>query len=233
MSKSLFEIVSKEIEAEINSCTVGTKLPSERELAIKYGVSRNILREVMRSFSEKGIVQIISGKGTYVADLMSQKFTQNLETILLSNESTLQDIVEVRESLETAIFIKLMETATEADFEKFDEIYDKLEKSRSNISQYIYYDIEFHISLAKATKNSVYPLLVSSLYEISDKKLFLLTQLYPLRIDSAQEEHKGLLQAIKNKDEAALREIAHYHFNISDFFDGAYSEKNGVTMKYK
>lgn len=212
MAKYLFDHLSKIIEEEIKTIPVGEKIPSERTLVTKYGVSRNIIREVLKSFAERGIIEIIPGKGAMVVDLTAQKFTQNLEQIIEKKKTSIKDIVEVRESLEIQVFLKAMERATEEDYVVLGSLIDKMEEAKDNPELYNKYDIEFHLALADATKNKMYSFLIYNLYELTDKQLFLITKVNPEMMESAQVEHRGILEAIKEKDATRMLELAHVHF---------------------
>lgn len=212
MAEFLSERVFRKLEKEIKSLEIGDKLPSEREFVSKYGVSRNIIREVLKKFEEMGMIEIIPGSGARKVDKRNKKFAENLEKMLLNNGTTLKDLVEVRESLETQIFLLDMHRADENDFKKLWEIYDAMDRSMDNPMKYHEHDIEFHIALAEATKNRMYSFLIYNLYEITEKQLFLITEYSPEAIFSAQIEHKGLLEAIKNQDEDRVKNISHIHF---------------------
>jgi len=225
MADFLYKNVSNQLEETIKDIPVGTKLPSEREMAIEYGVSRNVLRESLRLLSEKGILNIMPGKGVYVAADEKQKFTNRLEDYLLRNDSSLTDIVEVRQTLELAVFQKAVERATDDDIKKLEKIYQKMEDNRNNISKFNESDMQFHICLAKCTKNSVYPIFINTFYQLTDKKLFMITQLYPIRVVSAQREHMALINAIKNRDIETAIKIGQKHFDISDILSGEIKNK--------
>ncbi|MDD3173380.1 MAG: FadR/GntR family transcriptional regulator [Herbinix sp.] len=225
MEDFLYKNVAREIETKIKDKEVGTKLPSERELAVTYGVSRNVLREALKLLSEKGLLKIMPGKGIYVAADDKQKFTNRLEDYLLRNDSSLLDFVEVRQTLELAVFQKAVDRATQEDIKVLENIYQEMENSRNNISKFNKLDMQFHIQLANCSKNTIYPIFINSFYQLTDKKLFMITQLYPIRVDSAQREHLALIKAIKdrNKDEAV--KIGYKHFNISDIISGEIKNK--------
>lgn len=212
MSPYLSNRLSRVIEEEIKSIPVGENLPSERALGARYGASRNVIREVLKGFEERGMIEIIPGKGARVVDFSKQKFTQNLEQIIERNKTSIKDIVEVRESLEIQVFLKAMERATEQDYEILGDLIDKMESAKDDPELYNKYDIEFHLALADATKNSMFSFLIYNLYELTDKQLFLITKINPEIMESAQIEHKGILEAIKNRDAERILEIAHVHF---------------------
>ena len=67
-SKTLSQRIEEEIEGAIRSKKLksGEKLPTEIELSKSYGVSRNALREALRSLNSKGLIRIEKGRGMFV-----------------------------------------------------------------------------------------------------------------------------------------------------------------------
>ncbi len=207
------ERILKNLEDEIRNMEVGESLSSERVLSQRFGVSRNIIREVLKTLAERGMIEILPGKGAFVVDNTNKMFSQNLERILARRNTTLKDIVEVREALETQIFLLDSERATEDDYREFWRIYDLLEANRNNPEEYSKYDIMLHNAFAKATRNAIYTLFVDTLYDITDRQIFLINKECPDYIESSQAEHKGLIEAIKNGDKEKIKAIAHVHFS--------------------
>jgi Transcriptional regulators len=220
MTNLIYNDISVQLEEKIRGMEVGEKLPSERTMAEMFGVSRNMLRESLRLLSEKGIIEIRPGKGVYVADKKDKKLVEQLESLLFDQENSLIDIVEARETLELAVLLKAVEKADREDIQTLEEIFKHMEEARNNVKVFNEHDIEFHVRLAKSTKNSMFPLLISTLYNLTDRKLFRLTELYPSRVVSAQREHRSIISAIRNRDMELAREVARKHFNIKDILDG-------------
>lgn len=207
------ERILKSLEDEIKSLKVGDSLSSERVLSQRFGVSRNIIREVLKTLAERGMIEILPGKGAFVVDNTNKMFSQNLERILAQRNTSLRDIVEVREALETQIFLLDSERATEEDYSEFWRIYNLLEANRNNPEEYSRYDIMLHNAFAKATRNAIYTLFVDTLYDLTDRQIFLINKECPDYIESSQIEHKGLIEAIKNGDKEKIKAIAHVHFS--------------------
>lgn len=220
MTTFLYKNISEQLEAKIRELPVGQKLPSERNMAEEYGVSRNVLREALRVLNEKRLIEIQPGRGAYVADKKNEKLADRLESILFENKSGLIDIVEVRESLELSIFTKAVEKANTNNIKVLEKIYQLMEENKLNVKKYNEFDSQFHIQLAKCTQNSIFPILISTLYNITDKKLFRITELYPSRINSAQREHLDIINAIKTRDVKMAKDVAKIHFNIEDILSG-------------
>ena len=225
MAGFLYNDVAAKMETEIKNLAVGTKLPSEREMAAKYGVSRNVLREALRLLSEKGILVIQPGRGVYVADESRGKFADRLEDLLESSDSKLTDIVEVCRTLELGAVQKAVDKATAKDIDELLRLYDAMEKARDDIQEFNRLDRQFHVRLAKCTQNSIYQILLEAFFQLTDEKLFVLNQLFPSRINSAQREHKAFIQAIQQRDHAKAAAAAEQHFNINDILSGKIREK--------
>ena len=64
----LYTDIYKKLEQRIKGMSEGDKLPSERVMVQEYGVSRNVLREALVLLSDRGMIEIRPGKGSYVTD---------------------------------------------------------------------------------------------------------------------------------------------------------------------
>ena len=125
MATLLSNDIAECLEKKVRSMEVGEKLPSERKLAEELGVSRNMLRESLRALSDKGMIEILPGKGAYVSNKQEERLVDHLESILFDNQDNLQDIVEVRETLEMEGYARLGFCA------------ENLEPALDKISEYI------------------------------------------------------------------------------------------------
>ena len=218
MAKLLSDEITEKLESRIRNMRVGEKLPSERLLAEEIGVSRNMLRETLRVLSDKGMIEILPGKGAYVSNKQEERLVDYLESCLFGDENrdALLDVVEVRRVIEIEICLKVVERATENDITELERLYELMEKNRRNVRLYNEYDAAFHLQLATASHNSIYPPLLTSLFNISNRRMFLITELYPTRVDSSQREHFAMIEAIKNRDEKKIKQVALKHFSIDD-----------------
>lgn len=224
MAEFLYSNIAMKIEETMRDLPDGTKLPSEREMAVHYGVSRNVIREALRLLCEKGVLVSQPCRGVYVANQSTEKLANCLEDLLQDHQSPLTDIVEVRETLELSIVEKAIERATEQDIQELINIYQKMENANDRIHEFAELDRAFHIRLAQCTQNPVYTILINAFFQLTDEKLFLLTQMFPTRINSAQREHRKLIEAIQSKDRESALVTARKHFNVNDIMSGALKE---------
>lgn len=227
MATLLSSEILEKLEDRIREMEVGEKFPSERKMAEELGISRNMLRESLRVLSDKGLIEVIPGKGAYVSNRQDEKLADYLESIVFDNHNYLKDIVEVRSVLEMEVCLKAAKVATEEDIRELEMIYDQMESCRKHVKKFNECDVAFHLQIAKASHNSIYPALLSSLYTISERKFFIITEIYPTRVDSAQKEHRALIEAIRNHDRKSIKAVAGKHFDIQDILISQSKIKDG------
>lgn len=202
MNNFLYEDIVVDIKEQIESGKLieGEKLPSERMMVEKYGVSRNVIREALKVLSEKELVSIRPGKGAYVNILDNEQVFKKLELAVLASKSTLLEILDVREIVEKAIVQKAVEKAKPIDIEKLKDLYEKMQSHLILHTNFASEDAKFHEELANCSGNSMLKVLIKTFYTLTDKKLFLVSQLYSRKLEQAQCEHKVIIEAIEERD---------------------------------
>ena len=80
----LYEQIVQQIEESIvkGDLKPGDQLPAERELALRFGVSRTAVREAVKALREKGLVEAYSGRGTFITDGTTQAVRQSLDLMV-------------------------------------------------------------------------------------------------------------------------------------------------------
>ena len=117
-SVKVFERVAEQIEKRIldGELRVGDRLPTERELAEQFQVSRTAVREAMKILAQKGLVDMRPGRGTIVVD-GARAAMENSIGLLMKMKSgevgSSDNLVEVRAILETEIAALAAARATE------------------------------------------------------------------------------------------------------------------------
>src|SRR3970040_272025 len=103
----------------------GAQLPSERELAETFKVSRTSVREALRALETQGLVVSRTGTGTFVADLPIEALVSPLATLLMEEKSALSDIFETRKLIEPHIASLAAGRATKRDLERMKRILEE------------------------------------------------------------------------------------------------------------
>ena len=101
-TKKLSDEIMEQIESMLIDGTFlsGQKMPSERELALKFAVSRPSVREAIQKLEAKGLVERKQGGGTFVKRRMNTLITDPLMALLTTRPETQFDLLEFRHALE-------------------------------------------------------------------------------------------------------------------------------------
>ncbi|MBI2087350.1 MAG: FadR family transcriptional regulator [Deltaproteobacteria bacterium] len=196
----------------------GDQLPSERELAETFKVSRASVREALRALEAEGLVVSRTGSGTFVAELPVESLVESLATLLSKEKDLLSDIFEMRRLIEPQIASVAAERATQGDIEGMKRILEKQAESATKGGTGVEADTEFHFAIAQATQNQALEKLVSGLMEMLSPSREESLQT-PGRKEASLASHYGILSAIEAHDkdraeEAMLRHIEQVEENV-------------------
>lgn len=147
MPKQIADNIEQKIKDGV--LNVGDKLPTEPELVIEYGASRNTVREAVQSLIHAGILQAKQGNGTYVI----AKDRLQVDLFSLMSKTQKEDTIEVRTLLEEHIVESAILHVTDLDIQKIKEALNLRNADFEKIKEYTKADIDFHIAIAYATHN--------------------------------------------------------------------------------
>ena len=182
----------------------GDQLPSERELAETFKVSRASVREALRALETQGLVVSRTGTGTFVADLPIELLVAPLASLLIKHKKALADIFETRRLIEPRIASLAAERVTDRDIEQMRTILERQREEVSRGATGVEEDAEFHFSIGRATQNQALEKLVSGLMDIlSDSREESLQT--PGRSQASLESHLKILSAIEEHDTEKAR----------------------------
>ena len=209
----LYEQIVEQIEESIlkGALKPGDQLPAERELAVRFGVSRTAVREAIKALHQKGLVEAYSGRGTFITDGTSRAIQQSLDLMIkIGQPDNSIHLEEVREILEPEIAALAATRIEESQVALMREAILVMDRQRQDPDAYIEADLDFHLSLAEAAAN---PLILS----LIDSIVGLLRE-QRLRIfevaggpDRGQVHHRSILQAIEHRDPAKARAAMKAH----------------------
>src|SRR5690554_3440569 len=108
----------------------GERLPSEKDLAVRFGVSRPALREALRTLNGLGLVTQ-TREGAVVSTRDERFFAEPLSWLLLLNRVTVRELFEARKVLEVQIVGLAAHRATERDLQRIADEQERLRRSRT------------------------------------------------------------------------------------------------------
>lgn len=191
----------------------GEKLPSERELAEMYGVSRVPVREALKTLEFLGIVQSIRGDGVYVQKIQVGDLLNKIDFAVQDGETDmLLELFEAREAIEVKAVQLAALRRTDQDIEEMQEAVFDMERDLLLNRDASFSSYKFHLGIVKASHNRVIYRIhdsLSDLLKLSRKKSLGVKG----RSGVALDFHKQLLQKIceQNAVEAGALMMEHLH----------------------
>lgn len=190
----------------------GDQLPPERELASIFKVSRHTVREALRILEQKNILISRPGSGTFIILEDESSAVEFLAKAIYREKNTLSEIFQFRELLEPQIAGLAARNATKKDIAIMEDILERQKTELGNAGVSKKLDEEFHLALARATGNSVLYQVVQLFGHILLKSRHEHSQ-SPSRNKLSLEGHREILDAIKNKDSRAAKELMAGHLD--------------------
>jgi len=192
----------------------GDKLPPERILAEKLGVSRPPLREAISALEILGIIESRGGKGNFIKNTFNPtSYAQQLKE--LEKEESPFELLEARKAVETEIAGLAAEKATPEDIEEIEEALDRMREALSDTPRAMEFDRQFHVAVARAAHNSILFQMMNYLADGLKESLWVNIKekswALPGRPQKYLEEHTKLLKAIKKGDKESARRTMHSH----------------------
>jgi GntR family transcriptional repressor for pyruvate dehydrogenase complex len=187
----------------------GDRLPSEQELMEQVGVGRSSVREAVRSLSVMGLVDVRQGDGAFVRN-DSGFFAKAVTQHSLMSAKTREQLIEVREIIETGIAPLAAVRATDQDIASLRSTLEAMRASLDNPERFLDLDLAFHLTLADITNNAMLYEMILTIRELM-KKFIHDNLALPGSTAAALQEHEWLLHAIEQGDPAAARDAMLTH----------------------
>jgi DNA-binding FadR family transcriptional regulator len=172
-----FEEIAAQIRAELSAGRLksGSRLPPERDLAARFGVSRNTLREALRSLENAGLLQLRKGAtgGAFVRDGTAAAVVTGMRDMYHLGAISPGHLTEARIWMEAAVIRAACERATAADIEALNaNVAAALESTRADdFYRTAAIHLEFHKLLARATRNPVMMIMMDAVIAVMQQFL--------------------------------------------------------------
>ena len=207
------DIISK-IRDHINHKNLepGEKLPSERMLSEKFGVSRSTIREAIQTLEFYGLLESIPQSGTFVAQLGVTALNGMITEILSLEDPDFKSLVETRILLELKTVRLAAQRRTEEQLIHLKQALDAYTEKVLLGEDAVQEDLLFHLAIAKASGNSS----LNTLMLIITPEIITNFAKYHVCDDDQTfvgiEEHKAIYEAIKDREVQKSKELMKVHF---------------------
>ncbi|MDX5383229.1 MAG: FCD domain-containing protein [Rhodobacterales bacterium] len=197
----------------------GERLPSERELSERMGISRPSLREAIAELQQKGLLTSKAGAGIYVAEVLGGAFSPALTRLFADHEEAVLDYIGFRRDMEGLAAERAARLASDTDLRVIQAIFDKMlaAHSKRDPADEALLDADFHLSIIEASHNVIMLHMMRSMYDLLRQGVFYNRQLMfrqrSIR-DNLLEQHRAINEAIQARDPAAARRAVEDHLTF-------------------
>ena len=208
--RKVYEQVSERLSAQIGTTLQpGDALPSERELAERYGVGRSSVREALRMLESRGLIESRGG-GTFVIAPWRNPFQEPLSLVVAGEDVDRTQLFEVRRMLEAEAAALAAKRRSLGDLELMHEATDEMEAAIDSADAYVAADIRYHLVIAEATGNR---LLLHLMQAIRDRltEMFGTVFKFPGGPERSVAQHRLITQAIAAEDAERARQAMTEH----------------------
>ncbi len=214
------QTLSQKIERTIENAirekklTVGSKLPTEREMCESFGVSRTALREALRRLSARGLIKIHKGSGMYVSEIKIEDAIKSLNLYydLKFDKNLLSQIVEVRRLFEPEIARLAAMNRKKEDLIELEKNLSEFEAcDPDNTQKEADLDNKFHLSITKSTGNPIMQITMEPIYSLLPRMRTYIYANIEGEKDHTLNSHKKLLAAVKEGNAELAYDIMKKH----------------------
>jgi GntR family transcriptional repressor for pyruvate dehydrogenase complex len=191
----------------------GDRLPSERDLCERFGVSRVTVREALRVLEAGGLVEIRVGArgGAFVTTPSSARLGEGLADLLKLSPLTAAEVTEARMVFELGIVPLVVERATAADIAELKEICARQREALKDSTYSMTLSAEFHVRVAACTHNAAIEMLVQSFHGPLLMSLREAQTVAPVMGHRGAAEHAEFVDAVERGDVEAATAIMRTH----------------------
>ena len=176
----------------------GTKLPPERELAASFGVARSSLRPALKVLEIMGVITQKVGDGSYLNKDASSVLAVPMEFLFLLDDTSLQELTEMRLMMEPALAAKAAERANAQHIALLRQSIQDLEQSKKDRVRLVSSDLLFHRAIFQASGNRLAGRLFQTIHRAMLNMMMMTSQLVDL--EHTLEFHKPILVAIEKRN---------------------------------
>lgn len=197
---------------EYKNLEPGDKVPSERMLSEKFGVSRGNIREAFQKLELYGILYSKPQIGTFIADIGRVAMSGMIKDILSLQQPNFKSLVETRILLELKTVRLACLRRTEEDLSALRSALEDYKKKVLNNEDAVQEDLLFHLAIAKASKNAT----MNTFMLIITPEIIMNFEKYHVcdadQLVIAIQEHENIYKAIEKQDSILAKEMMRVHF---------------------
>jgi GntR family transcriptional repressor for pyruvate dehydrogenase complex len=197
----------------------GDALPSEGEIAARFGVSKPIAREALRDLAAVGVVHVQQGKTSRVRAIDAEPLRRFYRLAVGTDRQGLRDAVELRRLIEPPVARLAARRRTRDDRTRLDDILRAMEAALGDAPSWIEADLAFHRHLGAMSGNRLVRFQVEALEPVIRDMMVRFNARAargPADWRATFERHRRVADAIHASDGEAAAAGMHRHFEAAD-----------------
>ena len=213
--QNLSDQIAERIEQMIlgDSFSPGERLPGERQLSQKFGVTRSSLREAIRILEQRGLVQQKAGLGTFVKDVDHSQICNAIQRYFIHSGSTQRDVLDFRMLVEPEAAARAAADGSDEFFQQFTAAFEQMEaayKARDK-EAHIEADIRFHEVISSAADNH---LISATMFAMHRLMRWWMEQGINYWGTPGHRTHREIYEAIMARDSQKARQAIKDHIQV-------------------
>lgn len=201
--------------AKEGKVSFGGRIPSERELMNTLGLSRNSIREALRSMENMGLIESRQGQGNFLVNHMGRSLNSVFSMLLFMGESDYVEISQLRRFIEIGAYLLAVKKAEEEDISRLEEIWKGIEECSGE--EKVRRDKQFHDEIIRISGNRLLGILNESLGDLFE------TFIEELALHIASKDwnalcmcHEKVSECLRDRDVQGGMKAIREHYNIID-----------------
>jgi len=218
----------------------GERLPAERELSERLGVSRPSLRDAVSDLQARGLLSAKPGAGIFVADVLGSAFSKPLIKLFASHDEAVFDYISFRRDMEGLAAERAARMASDTDLRVIDTVFGKMQtahKQRSPEDE-ARLDAEFHLAIIEASHNVIMLHMMRSMFQLLREGVFynraIMFQQQTTRLELL-DQHRAINDALQARNPSAARNavISHLTYVEQSLADRRKARRNEAVAKQR
>ena len=193
-----------------NELKAGDLLPTEQNMCQMLGVSRNVLREAIKSMELMGMIQSVPGRGTMIKEFNLDFIFQNVLFFTVGDEKrSIGEMLDIRKNIELSYMRQAFDALSEDDIKAIRECYEAIKRKWEQRIFFHADDKEFHMLIFKSITNGVLLSLLDAIWAVDEN---FQPEEKAKHLDNTISKHEAIVVALENHDYEAFARAMEAHF---------------------